>query len=46
MFFNEETLLPYMFDILHYNTLLNIKLKNHIDKVAIIIYHNDLRNIK
>lgn len=43
---NEENLMPYIFDILHYNTLLNVRLKNHIDEVGIIIYGNDFYKIK
>ncbi|BCS96912.1 hypothetical protein DSLASN_25440 [Desulfoluna limicola] len=34
----EETLIPYFFDILHYNTLQNPALKSHIDRVGKPIY--------
>jgi predicted nucleotidyltransferase len=32
---NEETVLPYKFDILNYHTIANLDLKYHIDKVGI-----------
>ena len=34
----EDTDLPYMFDILDYNNLNNEKLKQHIDRTGIIFY--------
>lgn len=34
----EDTDLPYMFDILDYNNLNNEKLKQHIDRIGIIFY--------
>lgn len=34
----EESPMPYMFDIVNYNKLENIKLKEHIDRVGITIY--------
>lgn len=38
---DEETLLPYMFDVLDYNTLKNEKLKEHIDRVGVVFYKRD-----
>ena len=35
---NEETSLPYFFDVIHYESLKNIQLKEHIDRVGIVIY--------
>jgi predicted nucleotidyltransferase len=35
---NEETNLPYKFDILNYNSIANLELKNHIDRVGVIFY--------
>jgi predicted nucleotidyltransferase len=35
---NEETLLPYFFDVVHYETLDNQALVDHIDRVGIVIY--------
>lgn len=35
---NNETPLPYIFDILDYRAITNIDLKNHIDRVGIAIY--------
>lgn len=35
---NDETLLPYKFDLLNYDTINNKKLKEHIDRVGIEIY--------
>jgi len=35
---NEETTLPYKFDIINYHSLNNIQLKEHIDRVGICIY--------
>lgn len=35
---NDETLLPYKFDLLNYNTTNNTDLKEHIDRVGIEIY--------
>ena len=35
---NEETSLPYKFDILNYQSLNNIELKQHIDRVGILFY--------
>lgn len=32
---NEETSLPYKFDILNYNSISNIDLKEHVDRVGI-----------
>ncbi len=35
---NQETFLPYYFDILNYNSIDNLELKSHIDRVGIIIH--------
>jgi len=34
----EETLLPYFFDITNYNLIENIKLREHIDRVGKVLY--------
>ena len=35
---NEETLLPYSFDLINYETITNSELKEHINRVGIILY--------
>jgi len=35
---NDETLLPYKFDVLNYETIHSIELKEHIDRVGVDIY--------
>lgn len=35
---NEETSLPYKFDILNYHSISNIDLKEHIDRVGILFF--------
>ncbi|MFZ4455158.1 MAG: nucleotidyltransferase family protein [Bacteroidales bacterium] len=35
---NEESLMPYKFDILNYNTIQNEALKSHIDRVGTCFY--------
>lgn len=35
---NEETILPYKFDILNYHTINNADLIEHIDRVGVCIY--------
>jgi len=35
---NDETLLPYKFDVLNYDTINSNELKEHIDRVGIEIY--------
>lgn len=35
---NEESLMPYKFDVLNYHTIQETALKEHIDKVGVIIY--------
>ena len=35
---NEETLMPYQFDVLHYETLTSPELVEHIDRVGVVIY--------
>jgi len=36
---NEETLLPYKFDLLDYNKINNQELKKHINRAGVEIYH-------
>lgn len=35
---NEETAMPYKFDVVNYHKISNIELKNHIDRVGICFY--------
>jgi predicted nucleotidyltransferase len=35
---NEETSMPYRFDVLNYETISNNELKEHIDRVGLVIY--------
>ena len=35
---NEETTMPYKFDVLNYHTIKNVDLAEHIDRVGIIFY--------
>ncbi|GAB3332434.1 hypothetical protein GCM10027299_38920 [Larkinella ripae] len=37
---NEESILPYRFDLLNYHTLTNQALIDHIDRVGVEIYRN------
>lgn len=37
---NEETLMPYRFDVLDYNMINNEDLKNHINRIGRIFYKN------
>lgn len=39
-YLNEETPLPYFFDIVHYETLNSISLIEHIDRVGIMIFQS------
>lgn len=41
---NEEYPLPYFFDLIHYEGISNVKLKNHIDREGIIIFEAYSRN--
>ena len=41
---NEETNLPYMFDILNYHTINEPALTDHIDRVGLSIYHRKKTN--
>lgn len=43
---NEETLMPYHFDVLDYNTLTNDQLKDHINRVGKIFYQRAGRSEK
>lgn len=38
---NEETFLPYFFDIVHYDTIEEIALKEHINRVGQVIFHRE-----
>lgn len=38
---NEEKPLPYFFDTINYQTLSNPQLKEHIDRVGIVLYEKD-----
>ncbi len=38
---NEETSMPYRFDVLNYETITNNKLKEHIDRVGLVIYNKN-----
>jgi predicted nucleotidyltransferase len=38
---NEETFLPYLFDIVHYDTIEEITLKEHIDRVGQVIFQRE-----
>jgi len=38
---NEETLLPYKFDVLNYHEIANAELKEHINRAGIKIYQDD-----
>ena len=35
---NEDTIMPYHFDVLHYPTLANADLVAHIDRVGVVFY--------
>jgi uncharacterized protein len=37
-FLNEETSMPYKFDVLNYETITNKELKEHIERVGAVIY--------
>ena len=37
-FLNENTLMPYIFDVLDYDSINNGELTNHIDRVGILFY--------
>lgn len=39
---NEESLMPYKFDLVNYSHIHNQDLKEHIDRVGISIYYNDM----
>lgn len=41
---NEETLLPYTFDVVAYDAIMSIDLKEHVDRVGIIFYKRNSRN--
>jgi len=39
---NEETLLPYKFDVVDYNAITSIDLKEHINRVGVVFYKKSL----
>jgi len=39
---NQESMMPYKFDIIHYDKIQNITLKEHIDRVGIVLYKKDM----
>lgn len=46
-YLNEETLMPYRFDILDYHSITNKELSEHIDRAGILLYKNNhLEKIK
>lgn len=42
---NEETLMPYHFDVLNYNTIQNQDLRSHIDRMGKLIYEGEAATI-
>lgn len=40
----EETLLPYFFDVTNYETVNNEKLKEHIDRIGKVIYQKNINS--
>jgi predicted nucleotidyltransferase len=38
---NEETSMPYRFDVLNYETITNNELKEHIDRIGLVIYNKN-----
>lgn len=40
-YLNEETLMPYRFDILDYHSITNKELSEHIDRAGILLYKNN-----
>jgi uncharacterized protein len=38
---NEETSMPYKFDLLNYETITNNELREHIDRVGLVIYNKN-----
>lgn len=38
MILNEETTLPYLFDLIHYKSISNKELKRHIDEYGVLFY--------
>jgi uncharacterized protein len=41
---NEETQMPYKFDVLNYQTITNVELIRHIDKIGIVIFDKEKVN--
>ena len=42
---NEETSMPYKFDVVNYETITNNELKEHIDRVGLVIYNKNNSSI-
>ena len=42
---NEETSMPYRFDVLNYETITNNELKEHIDRNGLVIYNKNNSSI-
>lgn len=42
---NEETSMPYKFDVLNYETITNNELKEHIDRIGLVIYNKNNSSI-
>jgi len=42
---NEETSMPYKFDVLNYETITNNELKVHIDRIGLVIYNKNSASI-
>ena len=40
-YLNEETLMPYRFDVLDYHSISNKELSEHIDRAGILLYKNN-----
>lgn len=38
MILNEETTLPYLFDVIHYESISNEELKRHVDEYGTVFY--------
>ncbi|MCF2445165.1 nucleotidyltransferase domain-containing protein [Dyadobacter sp. CY345] len=39
-YLNEETMMPYYFDVLNYHSINNKELSEHIDRAGVLIYKN------
>lgn len=41
---NQELPIPYFVDVINYNTISNVKLKEHIEKEGIVFYNKNILN--